>query len=457
MQINWQQFGLKTNPYDTNALVEGGTLSLEEAFIGRQAERKILNDLFESDDRVCLTICGETGVGKTSLANAHKHLWKYKREKLLFSCRREMEVSDTHLDKQSFILEIISSVLREIKLLQPELLKKTPLFELQQIVDISQTMAISGGLSISADVFGGGIDFSHDKKNSTPFKLTSASLEQHFSDLLNFIKTHEIGEGKDTYTYSGLIVHVNNFDVVLKKPGHVDKVRQFFHEIRDILQIKDVYFLFLGPEDLYSQIIAKEQRVKSVFALTPLLVKPLSKKEVAYAFERRLELLQSENVKQYIKPIEDEVVFRLHDLYEGDIRSIMTGIKDILGQCSDHLLQPLNTNEAMVLLGRERWEKIETNLSKEQKKVLESLIVVKQPISGIELSKLLGKPASNISSYYVKPLKNLGVVEEKEKRGNTIYFGLTKEYEPLRWWFESEKDVQKDAEEAKGRQPTLFD
>lgn len=452
MQIPWQQFGLKTNPYDILPLVEGGTLSLEEAFIGREKERKILDDLFESDDRVCLTLCGDTGVGKTSLANVHKHLWKYKKEKLLFSCRREMEANDTLLDKQNFILEIIGSVLREISLLQPELFKETPLTELQQIVDFSQTMAISGGLSINAGVFGGGVDFARDKKNSTPFKLTISSLEQHFVDLLDFIKTHEIGG----YKYSGLIVHVNNFDVVLQKPDNANKVKQFFNEIRDILQTKDVYFLFLGPSDLYSQIVAKEQRVKSIFTQTPLMVEPLGKKEVVRAFEKRMELLRSDDVKQYIKLIDDEVVFRLYDLYEGDIRSIMMGIKDILGQCGDQLLQPLTTNEAMVLLGRERWGNIEADLSKEQKKFLEFLVIHKQYFSGSELAKLLRKPEPNISSHYLKPLKERGIIEEKDKKGNTRYIGLTKKYEPLQWWFESEKNVRKDAEEAKIKQATLF-
>ena len=63
MHINWQQFGLKTNPYYTEPLVEGGSLSLEQAFIGREKERKILDDLFESDESVCLTICGDSGGG----------------------------------------------------------------------------------------------------------------------------------------------------------------------------------------------------------------------------------------------------------------------------------------------------------------------------------------------------------------------------------------------------------
>ncbi len=452
MQINWQQFGLKTNPYDTLPLVEGGELRLEDAFIGRDSERKFLNDIFESENNICLTMCGDTGVGKTSLANFHKFIWKYSKDKLLFSCRREIEATDTLLDKQSFLLEIIGSVLREIALLEPKLLADPMLSKLNAIIDFTQMMAISGGISADIAGYGGGINFSRERTNSAPIKLTTASIEQHFSNLLAFIKAKKIGG----LQYQGIIIHVNNFDVVLQDKNTRKKVVSFFNEIRDILQTKDAYFLFLGPSDFYSQIIAPEQRVKSIFVRTPLPVKPLSKTEVVSAFEKRMELLKSVGVQQYIKPIDDEVVFRLYDLYEGDIRSIMTGLKDILGQCGDRLLQPLSMDEAMTLLGRERWERIGNNLTKEQKKILEFLVRNDKYISTKEAADILGKPSSNLSGYYFPPLKNLNIIEEKEKKGKTVYLGLTTEYQPLQWWFESEKAMQKNIDNIGTKQPTLF-
>jgi len=452
MGINWQQFGLKTNPYNTNALVEGGELSIEDAFIGRNQERKVLNDIFASDTKVCLAVCGETGVGKTTLANSHKFLWKYKREKLLFSCRREIEASDTLLNKQSFLLEIIGSILREINLLDANLSKDPLLSKLLQIVDVSQTIAISTGASVGIDGFGGGLNFQRDRKNSLPIRFSMASLEQHFIDLLNFIKTHPIKRRQ----YQGIIIHVNNFDFVLKDSSRKKEVLSFFNEIRDILQTKDAYFLFLGPSDFYSQIIAKEQRVKSVFERTPLLVRPLGKTEVIEALEKRMELLKSEDVSSYIKPIDDEVVSRLYSLYNGDIRSIMTGLKDILGQCESRLLQPLSVNEAMLLLGRERWEKIGKSLTSEQKNILKFLVTTNKYASGKEISEILGKTPSNMSGYYFPPLKNLGIIEQKEKKGTRIYFGLTTEYEPLKWWLESQENIRNDVQDAKVTQSALF-
>ena len=40
--INWQQFGLRKNPYDTLPLIEGGDISIDKAFVGRDVEKNFL-------------------------------------------------------------------------------------------------------------------------------------------------------------------------------------------------------------------------------------------------------------------------------------------------------------------------------------------------------------------------------------------------------------------------------
>ena len=146
--INWQQFGLRKNPYDTLPLIEGGDLLIDKAFIGRSAERKFLDSLFESNNRICLTVCGDIGVGKTSLANFHKFIWKYTKEKLLFSFRREIEANNDLLNKKTFLIEIIGSVLREIRLLDPDLLKNELFFK--KIGINGKTLVIIGCFSFSS-------------------------------------------------------------------------------------------------------------------------------------------------------------------------------------------------------------------------------------------------------------------------------------------------------------------
>jgi len=435
--INWQQFGLKKNPYDTIPLVEGGDLPIQKAFVGREKEKEFLDNLFESENRLCLTICGDVGVGKTSLANFQKVIWKYNKPKLLFSFRREIEACDELLNKKNFLIEIIGSVLREIKLLQPDLLKNELLIKLNQVVDINQTISISAGVS----AYGFGIDAGREKTLSQPIQFPIATLEEYFISLVKFIKNNEISGHK----YSGLIVHVNNFDVVLSDSKKKKSVISFFNDMRDFLQTPDIYFIFIGPNNFFKDIISSQRRVKSIFFQIPLKLNSLSKKEIVLAFEERMKILKSSDVAEYIKPVEDEVIFRLHDIYQGDIRLIMTAVKGILNQCSGKVAKSLSTSEAVLLLGKELWYNIEmamaSELTEERKRVLYYLIE-KGKISQKDVALKFKKDSSNVSGYYFKPLKEADIIEEIEKEGNIKYWGLTQKYIPLKWLSESRKNVQ---------------
>ncbi|MEK7130080.1 MAG: hypothetical protein AAB793_00320 [Patescibacteria group bacterium] len=447
--INWQQFGLRKNPYDTLPLIEGGDISIDKAFVGRDVEKKFLDDLFISNNRICLAICGDVGVGKTSLANFHKFIWKYTKEKSLFSFRREIEANNDILNKKNFLIEIIGSFLREIRLLQPDLLNDESLKKISQIVDFSQTLAISGG----ASAFGFGLDLGGEKIMTPPIQLSTSLLEESFANLITFIKSHKIKNLK----YSGLVVHVNNFDIILSDKDGKDEAIKFFDEIRDVLQTPDVYFLFLGPKNLFKDVISARQRVKSIFYPTPLMVNPLSKTEIVRAFEERMQLLKSEDVVSYIKPVEDEVIYRIYDLYNGDIRSIMASVIDMLGQYSEKLAKPLSINEAMLLLGKERWEKIEIvmKLTTEQKTILRYLASAEKWISQKEVSSMFKKAQSNVSGYYFKPLKDNGIIEEKERLKKTPYYGLTTDYIPLKWLIKSQEVVNESIKD-KSWQMSLF-
>ena len=450
-KVTWQQFGLKKNPYDTLPLIEGGDLAIEKAFVGRIEEMNMLNRLFESSERLCVAICGNTGVGKTSLANFHKFLWKYThKQKLLFSFRREIEASDNVLDKRSFLIEIIGSVLRELQLMQPELLKEELLQKLTYIVDISKESTLTGG---GLSVGGFGFDLSREKTASQPIQLSIAMLEQYFILLVEFIRKTKIRDK----VYNGLIVHVNNFDIVLEEENGKKRVIQFFQEMRDLLQTPNVYFLFLGPRNLFKDVISSQKRIKSVFVQTPIVVEPLSKTEIIQAFDERMNLLKSDDIVRYIKPIDDEVIFRLYDLYEGDIRLIMSALGDILNQWPGAAAKSLSIAEAMLLLGRERWGTIPSSvLTPEKKKILVYLIQSGKYISQKEVAQLFNKAETNISSYYFKDLKERNIIEEKGNKGKMIYWGLTKNYEPLQFFLESQNKI-KDNIISQAEQLSLFD
>jgi DNA-binding transcriptional ArsR family regulator len=179
--------------------------------------------------------------------------------------------------------------------------------------------------------------------------------------------------------------------------------------------------------------------------------------EIVRAFEERMELLKSDDVASYIKPIEDEVIYKIYDLYNGDIRSIMSSIIDVLSQYSEKLAKPLSVNEAMLLLGKERWEKIENvmKLTTEQKTILKYLASAEKFISQKEIAQMFGKTQSNVSGYYFKPLRDNNIIEEKERKNNTPYYGITSDYVPLKWLIKSQEIVNKTVND-KSEQLSLF-
>lgn len=313
---------------------------------------------------------------------------------------------------------------------------------LVQIVDISHALSFSGSLSGGLLGYGAGIGLGKEKAAIQPLQLSVSLLEDYLVRLIDFIKANEI----KGYKYSGLIVHVNNFDIVMDEPNGKMRLIQFFNEIRDLLQFNDIYFLFLGPTDFFKLIISANARVKSVFAEQPLHISALTKNEIVEALDERLFLLKSDDVKNYIKPIENNVVFLLYDLYHGDIRSIMRSVKAIIGQCSNDLSRPLNQSEAMVLLGQERWEQIENNfgLKEEQKRILAFIANSKNFVSQKNIANSMNKDRANVSRYYFKPLIENDIIEEKERNGKTPFWGLTQEFEPLKWYIEAKKEVQED-------------
>ena len=65
------------------------------------------------------------------------------------------------------------------------------------------------------------------------------------------------------------------------------------------------------------------------------------------------------------------------------------------------------------------------------------------------------KAQSNVSGYYFKPLKDNGIIEEKERLKKTPYYGLTTDYIPLKWLIKSQEVVNESIKD-KSWQMSLF-
>lgn len=421
MFTDWQQFGLKRNPFDITPLVEGSDLSIEDVFVGRTREQRILDNLFSQEERLCLIVSGDVGVGKTSFVNRQKYIWKYKTQKLLFSSRREIEMNSQLLSKKQFILEILGSVVREIQLRDERVLKTSLLKKIQTVVDIYQEASFSGGFSVAGY---GGMSLRKSNSLAKPIEIPLSVLEGYLSDLVEFLKSKEIGGFK----YSGLIVHVNNFGELLS--GQEKAVRDFFLEIRDLLQMQGVYYIFIGPQDFYEKIVLKSQRLKHVFHDRPMMLRPLSALQVYETLIRRIEQLKSDDVQDLVKPFNKAFIISLYTLFQSNVRSIMQALNDVFKEQNLLLIKTLTTDEGLFLLQRSRWRSIqdEINLTAEQMRVLKILIEENHPLTVQDWASLSEKESKYFASQYIKRFRESGIIEHVETKNDHKYWWLTSRY-----------------------------
>ncbi|HLD21823.1 MAG TPA: hypothetical protein VJB65_02890, partial [Patescibacteria group bacterium] len=266
-----------------------------------------------------------------------------------------------------------------------------------------------------------------------PLHVSIATIEHYFYSLISFIRTHKIAKRR----YNGLIVHINNLDILLSHALTTKLVMHFLQEMRDILQTSHVYFFFLGPTTLF-QFVYSEPRIHSAFCHSPLLLEPLTKKDIVHALNERMRLLQSDDVKQYIKPFEDRVIYSLYALYEGDLRSIMSALNDILSQCEGPIHNTLTSQNAMWLLGKERWSRIEHTIrfTKKRKEFLLYLIHQGGLVHYDQIIHQFQTTPANASAYYIQPFREVGILTMNEY-SNKKWITLTAEYSPLMLWAQS--------------------
>jgi hypothetical protein len=422
--IDWSSLGLRKNPYDTNPLQEGGDVSMNTLFIGREEERGLLDGFFASEDGGCSVVCGDVGVGKTSLVNFEKFDWKtVARPRFLFSSRSELQATRDSLTKQKFLLNSIASLLREISLIDPELSEKEGLLtRLSLIIDVVNQIDRSMGVSTPILGISGG--YGHSV--SQPIQLSDIALESWFKDLITLIRSHEVA-GKH---YEGVVIHMNNFDIMTKSKEDVRIVVQFFNEIRDILQIPYVFFVFIGPLNFFQSVIYPEPRVSGIFPRSPIILQPLSKTQLIEAVDRRLDAFRAQGIPRAIKPVSDDVISKLYDIYNGDVRAIFNSLKQLVERAGESFVKTLGLDEAITLLSEIRSGEL-NKFSPTECLVLDEFIQASGPLTQTQIAERLKKQPSYVIAT-VSKFKNLGVVDVVERVGKNKLLDLTPNYQCLR-------------------------
>ncbi|MBI2410538.1 MAG: winged helix-turn-helix transcriptional regulator [Candidatus Kerfeldbacteria bacterium] len=106
-------------------------------------------------------------------------------------------------------------------------------------------------------------------------------------------------------------------------------------------------------------------------------------------------------------------------------------------------------------MGKELWERIEQTIAftDKRKEFLRYIIDHERTVTQKDIAKKFGTFQSNISTYYIKPLKDAGIIEEQEVKNKVKYFGLTTEYLPLKDFISAAQRVQEKAKSIEQQMP----
>ena len=394
----WELYGLKTNPFFSDPLlIFGGDIDLKVGFVGRDEEIRRLKNIIYGNSSSRILISGDVGVGKTTFVNYARAMASQDK---FFTTLKEIAVQP-EWNGSDFILNTLSAIYYTIKLrndIDPSIIDKELFRKLELLVDIVENR--DKNFSLNVGIFGGGGGVNTSINMPSP---NIHSLQIFFEQIVKEIKKS---------SYKGIILHYNNLEIL-----ELNQLSNLFQSIRDFIQSKDVHFIFIG-DLVVPQIIGQIKRVNSVMSDTPIILGNLTVKEIKLLLDTRIKLLTSPYLT-HIKPYEEEVISRLYELYDGNLRFILHSLSTVFQELiKDNPIVMTNKELTRVLseTAKRRWL---NKLTEWEKEVL-FLILKDEEITNKKLAEKLKKHNQNISKVTNK-LLNLCAIKIKRIEGKQIY------------------------------------
>jgi DNA-binding transcriptional ArsR family regulator len=419
----WERYGFRDNPFDTRALSlsPGSLLSVADAFVGREmssTESKLMTNFLRSAGGGRIVVEGDVGVGKTTFVNYHRYLWQAEAKTRLLTPATEISVQGDWGTRE-LLLNVLTLLAARLSLsLKPKDVEADRLLtEVRALtgVLVKEWAGVSAGVSVLG--FGG----SAGRTRSLAVQrgeVSTAALREYLNALLERIR--RLG-------FVGVILHFNNLELLARREPA--RLAGFFEEVRDLLQIPNVYFVFVGYTGMFQQIIVPQERVRSVFFGRSIHLPPLSREEVHQAIARRYELLAAQP-KRWIPPVEDAVVDYLYEAFHGRIRFIMDAVTSVVTHLPDGMTGTLGTEEARALLEHLTWERAKNVLTEAELAVLRAA-ACETRFTNSSLVKATGKGKQNITKY-LNRLLDMHLIYLAERRGRNVYYEISPDLALLR-------------------------
>jgi hypothetical protein len=384
----WERYGFRGNPFDTRALSAsaGALLPISEAFVGRgmeSSESRLLTGMLRNPGGGCAVVEGEIGVGKTTFVNYHRYLWENEAGDKLLTPASEISVYGDW-EVRDFLLSILSSVVGKLALVYGEkaIQDNPPLREIY----LFNRVFLRRSFQVQASVLGSGAGFGQSTQVNVPTP-SETQLHDYLIALVDEVRKK---------SYSGIFLHLNNLELLsLRDP---QRTRTLFQEIRDILQIPNLYHVFVAQQGFFQEIITPLERVRSIFFGQPIMLPPLTKEQVLEAINKRYQILAA-NDKRFIRPVADDLIEYLYDLYSGKIRFIMDSVTTIISNLPQAVVQTLDSNSAREFLAGLVFERVRLQLTKQQWNVLREAVKL-ETFTNVEIATRLGQKPPNITKYF---------------------------------------------------------
>jgi len=399
----WELYGLKTNPFSTSPLLVKGGLIPIESFCGRKEELNRLLKIFSSDGGSRTLVCGDVGVGKTTLVNvARSHI----NEKGFFTPFKEIGVQESW-NSDHFILNTLYAIYSTLKLQQNQSISQATYNKLKSLVELSGTQQITGA---GVSLLGSGANFS--QQTNPPSIISHLALHEFFQEIIVELKEK---------TRKDVIIHYNNLERLPEK-----SIRKIFEDLRDFFQTANVHFVFVGNLTVHST-FQSMPRFSSIINDTPIILTELSMSEIKQILKIRLETLKISDTK-YVVPYKEEALEILYELYSGNIRSILNSLQTAIVEATKERAVILDKNSLAIILKGIAEKRYLAHLQKRPKDVLMEAVKHNE-ITNKQLSEKTKLERSNISTY-TKLLESNGCIYLKRRDGKDKYWSV----EPkLKW------------------------
>jgi hypothetical protein len=415
----WSRYGFRGNPFDTMALSASAQslLPIGQAIVGRgmeSPESKMLLGILRSMGGGRAIVEGDIGVGKTTFVNYYRYLWEAEATDKLLTPATEITLA-RDLSVGEFVGNIIGAVLGKIVLLRGE--KYVHGRPLLHELFLFNRVFIHHSLEVQASLFGFGGGVGRTAQPTVP--------EPSEVQLLSYLR--ELVEEVKRLGYHGVFLHFDNLELVsLRNP---EGTRQLFEQLRDCLQIPNIYFVFVGQRGFFSEMISPSERVRSVFSGFPIHVPPLSKAQVIEAIHKRYQLL-AVHPDRFIRPVDDELLGYLYDLYDGKMRFVLDAVTSIVTNLPHASAETLDVAAAKAFLAELVLERLKHELTRREWDVLRESVRLGS-FTNADIARALKQHRQNISKYF-NTLLGKRFIYPHHREGRQIYYCASEDVRIIR-------------------------